>query len=254
MTVMLRNSLEMRQIPLIRVTQLEKFRRFISGEYEYETEQGVIDSITQEFTGNEQTRIGTAFHSIVETGSPSCEKVPAGERSFLYYGKKATEPIPCGRRFNIDGFNVVLDMNQCQVALDYRNEYPNAYHEIRLYKDFGDAVVTGCADMIDGAEIRDIKTKYSYPSDADYINSCQWRFYLELFQADVFHFDLFIFDGYNKDKHGYDVRGLPLERYSPSITCYRYSAMEKDNAELLSSFLEWAKYRNLINKLIWQIK
>lgn len=240
----------MKHVPLIRVTQLEKFRRFISGEYEYETEQDVIDCITQEFTGNEQTRIGTAFHSIVETGKPLCEKVPAGERSFLYYGKEQKEPVPCGRKFNIDGYNVVLDVNQYQVALDYRNEHPNAYHEIRLYKDFGDAIITGCADMIDGMEIRDIKTKYSYPSDIDYINSCQWKFYLELFQVDVFYFDLFVFDGYNKDKHGYDIRGLPIERYSPAITCYRYNNMEKDNAELLSSFLEWAQYRDLIKYLI----
>lgn len=45
--------------------------------------------------------------------------------------------------------------------MDYRNEHPDAFHEIRIYKDFGDAVITGCADMIDGIEIRDIKTKYS---------------------------------------------------------------------------------------------
>lgn len=240
----------MKHVPLIRVTQLEKFRRFISGEYEYETEQGVIDCITQEFTGNEQTRIGTAFHSIVETGKPLCEKVTAGERSFLYYGKEQKEPVPGGRKFNIDGYNVVLDVNQCQVALDYRNEYPNAYHEIRLYKDFGDAVITGCADMIDGMEIRDIKTKYSYPSDVDYINSCQWKFYLELFQANVFHFDLFVFEGYDKNKHGYDVRGLPLKRYEPAITCYRYEGMEQDNMNLVHSFLEWAEYRNLTKYLL----
>ena len=67
-------------IPLIRVTQLEKFRRYIEqSEYaNYEiTEQSVIESITGVFTGNEQTRIGTAFHSIVETGKPKSEKVPS---------------------------------------------------------------------------------------------------------------------------------------------------------------------------------
>lgn len=240
-------------IPLIRVTQLEKFRRYIEqSEYaNYEiTEQLVIESITGVFTGNEQTRIGTAFHSIVETGKPKSEKVPSGERSFLYYGKEQKEPVPCGRKFDIDGFDVILDVNQYKVALDYRNEFPNAYHEIRLYKDFGCAVVTGCADIINGIEIRDIKTKYSYPSDSDYINSCQWKFYLELFNVDVFHFDLFVFDNYNKDKHGYDVRGLPLERYSPAITCYRYDGMERDNRNLLRSFLEWAEYRDLVKYLI----
>lgn len=233
--------------PLVRVTQIEAFRRW-TRQSEYDnfeiTEQSVIDGITQEFTGNEYTRIGTAFHSIVETGQPVAEKVASGIRKFTYYGKEAEEPVPCGRKFDIDGHGVVFDVPQCKVALDYRNEHPGAFHEIREYKDFGEAVVTGCADMIDGTEIRDIKTKYSFPRDADYINSCQWRYYMQLFGADVFHFDLFVFDGYNKDKHGYDVRGLSLRRHEP-ITVYRYPTMERDNARLLHEFVEWIKYRGL---------
>lgn len=239
--------------PLLRVTQLEAFRKYIeqSDYANYEiTEQSVIDRITGVFTGNEYTKIGSAFHKIVEEGTPKCDNVETGERTFLYYGKEQKEPVPCGRSFDIEGEKVVLDVSQCKVALDYRNEYPNAFHEIRLYKDFGDAVITGCADMIDGIEIRDIKTKYSYPSDSDYINSCQWKFYLQLFNADVFHFDLFIFDGYNKDKHGLDVRGVPLIRHNPPITCYRYEGMEQDNMNLLHSFLEWAEYRGLTKYLL----
>ena len=54
--------------PVVRVTQLESFRRFICGEYDFITEQSVIDGITQEFTGNEYTRIGSAFHKVVELG------------------------------------------------------------------------------------------------------------------------------------------------------------------------------------------
>lgn len=233
--------------PLVRVTTIEAFRRWIrQSEYDnFEiTEQSVIDNITKEFTGNEYTRIGTAFHSIVETGQPVAEKVPAGIRKFTYYGKDMEEPVPCGRKFDIDGYGVVMDVPQCKTALDYRNEHPGAFHEIREYKDFGEAVVTGCADMIDGTEIRDIKTKYSVPKDTDYINSCQWRYYMQLFNVDVFHFDLFVFDGYNKDKHGYDVRGLPLRRHEP-ITVYRYPTMEQDNANLLHEFMEWIKYRGL---------
>lgn len=243
--------------PQVRVTQIEAFRRW-TRQSEYDnfeiTEQDVIDSITQEFTGNEYTRIGTAFHSIVETGRPVSEKVPAGMRKFTYYGKDMEEPIPCGRKFGVDGYGVVLDVAQCKTALEYRAEHPGAYHEIREYMDFGEAVVTGCADMIDGTEIRDIKTKYSVPKDTDYINSCQWRYYMQLFNVDVFHFDLFVFEGYNKDKHGYDVRGLPLKRHEP-ITVYRYPNMEKDNANLLHEFMQWIKYRELeqyLNHIKWQ--
>ena len=51
--------------PLIRVTQLESFRRYMSGEYAYVTEQDVIDNITKKFEGNDYTRIGTDRKSVV---------------------------------------------------------------------------------------------------------------------------------------------------------------------------------------------
>lgn len=235
--------------PQIRVTLLESFRKYMSDTCSYVTEQDVIDSITKKFEGNNYTRIGTAFHSIVETGNPQCEKVSEGERHFLYYNKDKTEPVPAGRKFSFKDGEVFLDVPQCKVALEYRNEHPNAFHEVREYKDFGNVVVTGCADMIDGCEIRDIKTKYSQPSDAEYIDSCQWRFYLELFEADTFHFDLFVFQGYNKDKHKGDVRGLQLTPYKPSITCYRYPTMEEENKALLDCFVHWAEYRDLMKYL-----
>lgn len=234
--------------PVIRVTTIEAFRRYIQqSEYDnYEiTEQSVIDNITQEFTGNEYTRIGTAFHSIVETGKPQCAKVEPGTRKFLYYGREQTEPVPAGRSFDIDGNNVILDVPQCRMALDYRNEHEGAFHEVRMFKDYGEAIVTGKADMIDGLEIRDIKTKFSTLRDTEYTKSCQWRYYLDLFGADTFHYDLFIFDGYNIDRHGYDVRGLPLQRHTPPITCYRYDTLTEDNKFLLQMFLDWINEKKL---------
>lgn len=240
--------------PLIRVTQLEAFRRYLYDAYGYITEQSVIDNITKEFKGNSYTRIGTAFHSVVETGEPETVKVDSGERHFMYYGKDKSEPVPCGRKFSIDGTDVVLDISQCRTALEYRGRFPGALHEVREYKEYPEAVVTGCADLIYGASIRDIKTKFSSPSDADYIDSAQWRFYLELFECDVFHFDLFIFDGYNLEKHGDDARGLPLIKHEPSIDCYRYDGMESDNRRLLLQFLDFCETKDLIKYLHSQIK
>lgn len=240
--------------PIIRVTTIESFRRYIEqselSPYEI-TEESVIESI-KGFTGNEYTRIGTAFHRIVEEGTPKCDKVEAGQRQFTYYNKPATEPVPCGRAFDVEGHTVTLDIDQIKIALAYRSEHPNAFHEFREFKDYGFCIVTGCADMIDCTDIHDIKTVYSEKNDADYTNSCQWKFYLELFGLDTFHFDLFHFEGYKLEKHGYDVRGLPLVRRTPAITCYRYPSMERDNRRLLTEFLRWAELRNLTQYLTFK--
>lgn len=239
-------------VPLIRVTQLESFRRYMSDDYSYVTEQDVIDGIAGTFQGNTLTRIGSAFHRIVEEGTPKCSKVDEGFREYTYYNKPVREPIPCGRAFDVDGETVVMDVPQIKTALEYRQEFDGAFHEVREYKDYGNAIVTGCADMIYGNMIRDIKTKFSPVEDKDYINSCQWRYYLELFDTDTFAFDLFVFDGYDKDKHKADVRGLPIIRHEPPIMCYRYYGMELENRALLDSFLHWAEYRGLIPYLIKQ--
>lgn len=218
--------------PLIRVTQLEKFRRYITEASSYDTEESVIATLSGEFKGNEMTRIGTAFHKVVEIGNLTCCK-----------------EVDNRFEFDIDGHPVALNYNQCQLGLNYRNEHLGAFHEVRLYKDYGCAIVTGCADMIDGIEIRDIKTKYSQPNDSDYINSCQWRYYLDIFNADVFHFDLFVFEGYKKEEHGHNVTKLNLTRYTPPITCYRYSNMEADNIALLNAFMDWVESKGLTGKL-----
>lgn len=238
--------------PLIRVTAIEAFRRWTE-QSEYDnfeiTEQSVIDSVSGHFTGNDLTRIGTAFHSIVESGSPQYSKAPAGIRTFTRYGKPESEPVPEGRTFTVGGFPVTLDTGQCRTALRYRAEHPGAFHEVRESKDYGPAVVTGCADMIHGTEIRDIKTKFFFVRDTDYTSSCQWRFYLDIFQADTFRFDIFQFQGYDAARHGSDVRGLPLTRRTPAITCRRYGHMQQDLSVLLSEFLRWAQARRLMQYL-----
>lgn len=220
---------------LIRVTTLEAFRQFVNNTIERDyydiPEQRVIDTIKGDFKGNHKTRVGTAFHSIIETGEPT--NVDPKEGCII----------------NVDGNEIKFDTTQVQVALDYRNEFPGAFHEVRQYKDYGRAIVTGCADMINGIELRDIKTKYSTPSDNDYIESCQWKYYLDIFQADVFHFDLFIFRRYNPEKRGYDVRGLELTRHTPPITCYRYPDMESDNLALVNEFMDFAESRGLVGYL-----
>ena len=238
--------------PKIRVTQLEKFRRVMFGDYPFETEQDLIDNITNEFQGNEYTRIGTVFHSIVETGRPQCLKIAPEMRRYIKCKELRQMAVPEGRAFLEDGHMVQLDVNQCMIAYNYRQEMPHALHEIREWKEYGDALVTGCADIINGIRIRDIKTKYSYPSDKEYTDSMQWRYYMELFEMDIFDFDLFIFHGYEKDVHGYDVRGLQLERYEPAITCYRYPHLEQDCKNMVEEFLKWAKFRDLMPYLINQ--
>lgn len=214
----------------IRVTTLEKFRRWKDEVSEYDSEESFIESLTGEFTGNAYTQIGTAFHSIVENGISVVRP---------YSGN-----IYCVVADNVP---VYFDKSHIDIALAYKNEAPQALHEIRLFKTYptkyGDVEITGCADIVNGLILRDIKTKYSPVKQQEYLDSCQWRFYLELFQLNDFIFDLFQFVGYTKE-YGTNVSSLILERFEP-IPCIRYATMEQDNRDLLDGFLDYIFSQNL---------
>ena len=70
----------------------------------------------------------------------------------------------------------------------------------------------------------------------------------------LFAFDLFAFDGYKLEKHGDDVRGLPLKPIQPPINCVWYNKLQEDNKLLLKEFLQWVKCRNLEKYLQKEIK
>lgn len=227
---------------------MEAFRRWYSGGSLYDIpEQSVIDTITHAFKGDSLTRIGTAFHRICQYGGDApAETAEAGEREFTYYGKPKREAVPAGRVLEVDGHRIVFDGLQAAEAVRYHDSMPGAFHEVREYGEIEGYMITGCADVIDGTTVRDIKTKYSFGySDSDYTDSMQWRLYLHLFGADVFRYDIFVFDGYNEARHGEDVRGLPLTRVTPPIECGRYAAMEDDIRRTLREMRAWLEYRGL---------
>lgn len=221
----------------VRVTSLEKFRRYIEGISEYETESSLMESLSGDFKGNEYTRIGTAFHKIVECGD-------------IRRGKVEEFGIETGSKYvDIDGFPVLFSEDHVSIALNYKAEISGCFHEIRAYKDYtvkGKTFnISGCTDVLLGRQLRDIKTKYSYiKSISDYTDSIQSKLYMDIFEVPEFYFDVFEFVGYNKDKHGYDVSSLPIKRHEP-IHCLAYEGMQKDIEILLTEFLDYIQFRNI---------
>lgn len=220
----------------ISITTLETYRKFLAGD-EWTNQDAMIQAITAPFEGNEYTRIGTAFHAIVEHGEAVIEELPdMGKFQVIADGK----------------YPVIFNDEQIAVALKYRSKLPYAFHEEWVSRDFHtpsmDIYVLGRVDVLNGIQIRDIKTKYSPVKLEDYTNSAQWKFYLDLSGLDIFYFDLFEFKGYKKDKHGYDVSSLKLQPYG-QIECIRYEGMEKENQQLVEDFTDFIVKNNLTDYL-----
>lgn len=214
----------------LRVTTVEKFRRYIEEVSEYETEESLMETLSGLFTGNEYTRIGTAFHKVVE----------CGDISFHHNDFRVVL---------IDNIPIILNQSQINTALAYKAEIKGCFHEIRAYKTYVingvEIEISGQTDVLLGRIIRDIKTKYSYiKSISDYIDSIQSKLYMDIFEIPQFFFDVFEFVGYNKEKHGYDVSSLPIKRHDP-IPCMAYEGMQKDIEILLTQFLDYITFRKI---------
>lgn len=219
----------------ISITTLEAYRKYLAGD-EWSSQQTMIDSIVTPFEGNEYTRIGSAFHAIIEQGENVIEELPE-------MGKF---------RVTTEGWPVIFNEQQIAMALKYRDKLPYAFHEEWIGREFETPAMTiwvhGRVDVLHGIFVRDIKTKYSPVKYEDYAESAQWRLYLDLTGLDTFYFDLFEFPGYKKDRHGYDVSSLGIKPYG-TIECIRYEGMEEDNRRLVCDFTDFVVRNNLIEYL-----
>lgn len=212
----------------LRVTQLEKFRRFKCEASEYDTEQSVIDSLDGTFTGNDKTNIGSAFHWIIENHH---------EKEFAPY--------------LLENFGVRFSDEQIRTALKHAENLETFTPEIRMSKvynsKFGEISITGQTDVLQGKIIRDTKVTFRNRSISEYAESYQWRVYLSIFELDRFMYDLFEVEKY-KDEYQRDVTRCIITPYEP-YECIRYELMEVDVITLLNEFLEWIDYRGLWNVL-----
>ena len=219
----------------IAITTLETYRKYLEGD-EWTTQESLIQGLITPFQGNAYTRIGTAFHAIVEQGEAVIEELPE-------MGKF---------QVTVEGWPVIFNEAQIAMALKYRAKLPYAFHEEWIGREFDTPSmpiwVHGKVDVLHGTFIRDIKTKYSKVKYEDYAESAQWKLYLDLTGLDTFYFDLFEFPNYKIDKHGYDVSSLGIQPYG-AIECIRYDGMVEENRQLVCDFTDFIVKHNLTKYL-----
>lgn len=218
----------------VSVTTLEKFRRYIKNASPYDTEEALVESLEGKFEGNDKTKTGSAFHSIIE--NPSLCEFDARNDRFL-----------------IDDF--AFTQQQFGVAVAYRNRHPFLVHEVDVYKVYnvpthGWITVTGRVDGIEGREVRDAKTKFRSPDFQEYIDSCQWKFYLDMLKLDVFYFDVFEVKGF-KELPAEKPYFIPDARfiYHEPLRCARFLNLQDHCQSVLQQFMDYIDNRNFYHLL-----
>lgn len=182
---------------LARVSNLEAFRYWRGAEDQ--TVEDLIERLTS-FTPTPQMLAGTAFHAALE-------QAPYGEHDQL----------------SANGYAFILP--EGTLALPQ-------VRELRASKAYGPLVVSGCADIVVGRRVEDHKTTARFDAER-YLSGYQWRFYLDIFDADVFRWN--VFEIRNTKGLIYEVADMQ------TLETYRYPGMHEDCAQLAADFYEFAR-------------
>lgn len=181
---------------LARVSNIEAYRQW------RENDQSVEDLVRWITTDNPTPAMlaGTAFHKALETAA--------------------------------DGEHSMLEANGHTFLLPDAELHLPAIRELRGYKAYGPLTVTGQVDALEGLRVDDHKTTSRFDPER-YLSGCQWKFYLDIFGADVFRWNVFELR---------EVGPLTFQVGEPhTLEAYRYPGMRADCAALASEFHDFAR-------------
>jgi len=161
-----------------------------------------------------QMEAGKAFHSALE-------HVDVGEVPTLESD---------GYLFDFSQFNGELALGQVG--------------EIPVSQKYGDLLVRGRCDDVTGSTVTDYKLTFSSFDAERYLESFQWRFYLDMLKANRFVYQ--VFEGYQRRGAESDIVDI---KKLHTLRLYRYPEMEADCQKLAKRFHEIALRHPSIAKI-----
>lgn len=183
----------------LRVTELEAFRVWRKDE---ELDAGwLFTRLLGQEPPSDAMQAGTAFHSALECAGE-------GDLTTLAYGKY---------RFDFACDSIVPI---------------STVKELEIEKQYGDLLVTGHVDGLIGKEVVDYKTTGQFDPDR-YMNSYQWRYYLDILEADRFRWEIFVISEFGQP-FCYSVR------QHHTLIQARYPGLHEDCERLAREYVDFA--------------
>lgn len=183
---------------LARVSSLETYRRWLEDD---EATPADLVARLVDFQPSEAMQAGTAFHLALETAVP-------GDYD----------------RLQANGYTFLLP--DAEIALpDVR--------ELRTFGQYGPLRVTGQVDGLYGKRVEDHKTTSSFRAEG-YMEGYQWRYYLDLFDADVFRWNVFEIIPVPDEEKTYRVKPPHF------LEQCRYPGMHDDCMDLAAKYHDFA--------------
>jgi hypothetical protein len=196
----------------ISTTTLESFRLFMQADQEWMTEADLIASIKGEFVPTPAVLLGSAFGKVLE--APDHYRTAHGYRCGDY-------------TFSADVMAPALKLM----------DYERGMFEVKAARAYGDCDVVAVADQIVGGHLFEHKTTGSTFNFEKYADSCQWRFYVDIFQPLLVTYHVF-----EVDDHGNGVVEL---KGINSFNLFPYTGLHQDCCDLLGEFCDYVRAKGL---------
>lgn len=197
----------------ISTTTIETFRLY---RLDVVSEDDLRAAIRGEFKPTREVSLGQAFHSILE--KPQDHILVDGN----YAAKGITFPADvvkeCLPHVDRSGVFEVMATKEYRVGLET-------------------VTVVGKVDQVTGLLIREHKTRWNTYEPDRYATSCQWRFYLDIFEALAITYVVFMLSEYENGKIA--LRGVE------TLGLYPYPSLRDECADLVRDFVWYVHHRGL---------
>jgi hypothetical protein len=105
-------------------------------------------------------------------------------------------------------------------------------HELPIEKQYGNILVRGRVDGLNGKEVTDYKTTSQFDADR-FMASYQWRLYLDILECDTFKYEVFVIA--ERGEHCFEVT------QHHTLIQKRYPGLAEDCARLAKEYEEFIK-------------
>jgi colicin import membrane protein len=205
-------STEAPELLYARVTAIDSFAKWRRGtgfDKKLSSEEFVEKVASREREEKRQLTIGKALHKALEFGQ-------AGEFDTL----------------EADGFTFHFAAG-CEVQLA-------PIRELRVEHQYGELIVSGQVDGLEGKRVDDHKSTSAPFNAASYTEGWQWRFYLDIFEADRFRWNVFPIRPF------LDAEGQPVPNHFhvdsvETFEACRYPGMAEECAQLAAEYADFLR-------------
>lgn len=216
----------------ISVTTVEQYRKYVTGKIDLDS---FTKTIKGEFITNPKIEYGSAYHKLIELKPRELQKYRVRNKATGESGYAINR-------------NWIPDRLANQ-ALAFKDAYPLMASEIKLeypvLAQETQLVLVGKVDGIEGLMLHEHKTTWNYNPDS-YLESLQWRFYLNMMEADTLQYNIFEIKG----KDVGEIESIELQ----SFKVHSYPSLASDCQNWMERFWDCITSLNLQSYLFKQPK